>query len=65
MILMNKSNTFFAYFDKFMHVCKFSNIQIEERLPMKSILVLFIVIGVVTISGIIYSSSADAVKVDR
>jgi CHRD domain len=65
MILMNKSNTFFAYFDKFMHVCKSSNIQIEERLPMKSILVLFIVIGVVTISGIIYSSSAEAVQVDR
>jgi hypothetical protein len=62
---MNKSNTFFAYFDKFMHVCKSSNIQIEERLPMKSILVLFIVIGVVTISGIIYSSSAEAVQVDR
>lgn len=62
---MNKSNTFFAYFDKFMHVRKSSNIQIEERLPMKGILVLFIVIGVVTISGIIYSSSAEAVQVDR
>jgi hypothetical protein len=62
---MKKSNTLFAYLDKFMHVCKSPNIQIEERLPMKSILVLFTVISAVTLSGIIYSNTAEAVQVDR
>jgi hypothetical protein len=61
---MKKSNTFFAYF-KFTHVCKSSNVQIEEKLPMKSILLLFTVISAVTLSGIIYSNTAEAVQVDR
>ena len=61
---MNKSKST-PYFDKIMHVCKPSNIEIEDTLLMKSIFVPILIIAIVTLSGIIYSNSAEAVQVDR
>ncbi|MGB7935116.1 MAG: hypothetical protein WCF21_00655, partial [Nitrososphaeraceae archaeon] len=48
-----------------MHVCKPSNIEIEDTLLMKSIFVPILIIAIVTLSWIIYSNSAEAVQVDR
>ena len=61
---MNKSKIT-SYFDKIIHVCKPSNIDIEDTLLMKSILVPLLIIAIVTLSGTIYSNSAEAVQVDR
>ena len=45
-----------------MHVCKRSNIEIEDTLLMKSIFVPILIIAIVTLSWIIYSNSAEAVQ---
>lgn len=61
---MNKSKIT-SYFDKIMHVCKPSNIDVEDTLLIKSILVPLLITAIVTLSGTIYSNSAEAVQVDR
>ena len=61
---MNKSKSS-SYFDKIMHVCRPSNIEIDDMLLTKSVLVPLLIIAIVTLSGIIYSNSAEAVQVDR
>lgn len=61
---MNKSKIA-SYFDKIIHVCRSSNIDIEDTLLTKSILVPLMIIAIVTMSGMIYFNSAEAVQVDR
>ena len=61
---MNKSKIA-SYFDKIIHVCRSSNINIEDTLLTKSILVPLMIIAIVTMSGMIYFNSAEAVQVDR
>lgn len=61
---MNKSKST-SYYDKNIHVCRPSNIEIEDMLLTKSILVPLLIIAIVTLSGIIYSNSAEAVQVNR
>lgn len=61
---MNKSKIT-SYFDKIMHVCKPSNIDVEDTLLIKSILAPLLIIAIVTLPGTIYSNSAEAVQVDR
>jgi hypothetical protein len=48
-----------------MHVCGSSNIDIEDTLLTKSILVPLLIIGIVTLLGMTYFNSAEAVLVDR
>lgn len=48
-----------------MHVCKSSNIVIEDSLLIKSILVPLMIIAIATLTGIIYSNTTEAVQVER
>ena len=60
---MNKSKT--SYFRKIMHDCKPSNIDIKSTLLITSILVPLLIIAIVTLSGMMYFKSTEAVQVDR
>ena len=44
---------------------KSSNLEIEDTLRIKSILIPLLIISIATLSGIIYSNTAEAVQVDR
>ena len=44
---------------------KSSNIEIEDTLRIKSILIPLLIISIATLSGIIYSNTAEAVQVER
>lgn len=44
---------------------KSSNLEIEDTLRIKSILVPLLIISVATLSGVIYSNTAEAVQVER
>ncbi|MDW0265626.1 MAG: CHRD domain-containing protein [Nitrososphaeraceae archaeon] len=44
---------------------KSSNLEIEDTLRIKSILIPLLIISIATLSGIIYSNTAEAVQVER
>jgi hypothetical protein len=48
-----------------MHVCKSSNIIIEDSLLIKSILVPLMIIAIAILTGIIFTNTTEAVQVER